>query len=161
MNMSRKTVAAVALFAVGAVTGSPAFAGEAGVEAGILTCHESSGWGFVFGASRSLKCVYSASPKGSERYAGSITKFGVDIGYLKSAVIVWAVLAPTANVTPGALAGNYAGVSGSGTVGVGAGANVLVGGSGSHIVLKSPTSESQRLLIACLTKLLIRASVQS
>jgi hypothetical protein len=40
-------------------------------------------------------------------YLGSITKFGADIGYLQSAVIVWAVLAPTTNLGQGALAGHY------------------------------------------------------
>jgi hypothetical protein len=41
--------------------------------------------------------------------------------------MVWTVLAPTANLTPGMLAGDYAGATGSAAVGVGAGANVLVG----------------------------------
>lgn len=48
--------------------------------------------------------------------------------------MVWAVFAPTANVAPGHLAGHYAGVTASGAVGVGA--NVLVGGSGNHIMLQ-------------------------
>lgn len=141
MNMNRGLIAA-ALLAAGAVTGMPAFADEAGVKAGILTCNESSGWGFVFGSSRTLKCEYSGGPN-AERYTGSITKFGVDIGYLKSAVIAWVVFAPTATVAQGALAGNYAGVTGSAAVGGGVGANVLVGGSGHHITLQPLSIEGQ------------------
>ena len=44
--------------------------------------------------------------------------------------------APTANVAPGSLAGTYAGATASATVGVGLGANVLVGGSGNSIALQ-------------------------
>jgi hypothetical protein len=139
----RGLVAAVALLSAGAVTGTPASAQEAGVKAGFLTCNTSGGWGFIFGSSRSLKCEYSASTASHEHYVGSITKFGVDIGYLSSAVVVWGVVAPTATVSPGTLAGNYAGATGSAAVGVGLGANVLVGGSGNHIMLQPLSIEGQ------------------
>src|SRR5438093_342699 len=43
--------------------------------------------------------------------------------------MVWAVFAPTSDLRTGSLAGHYAGATGSATVGFGAGANVLVGGS--------------------------------
>ena len=56
-------------------------------------------------------------------------------------VLVWAVFAPTANLAPGALNGNYIGATGSATVGVGAGANVLVGGSNSTISLQPVSIE--------------------
>jgi len=139
----RGAVAAAALLGAAAVTGSPALAEDAGVKAGVLSCQSSSGWGFIFGSSRSLNCQYSAQPGTSERYTGSITKFGVDIGYLSSAVMVWAVFAPTSTVAPGALAGTYAGATGSAAVGIGAGANVLVGGSGNHIELQPVSIEGQ------------------
>jgi hypothetical protein len=54
---------------------------------------------------------------------------------------VWAVVAPTANPTPGSLSGTYAGATGSATVGVGVGANVLVGGSGNSIALQPVSIE--------------------
>jgi hypothetical protein len=44
--------------------------------------------------------------------------------------------APTSNLAPGALAGNFVGATGSATVGVGVGANVLVGGSNRTISLQ-------------------------
>ena len=143
MKMNRALIAAAALLGAGVLTASSAFADEGGVKAGVLTCSESSGWGFVFGSSRTLKCSYSGDPHASERYSGSITKFGVDIGYLSSAVMVWAVLAPTASVAPGALGGQYAGATGSATVGGGVGANILVGGSGHHVVLQPLSIEGQ------------------
>jgi hypothetical protein len=119
------------LLAGAALAGALALAGQAsaeGVKIGSLSCHESSGWGFIFGSSRSVHCVYSGSGGHIERYDGNISKFGVDIGYQGSAVILWDVIAPTASMRPGALEGHYGGVTGSAAVGVGAGANVLVGG---------------------------------
>ena len=71
------------------------------------------------------------------------SKFGADIGYLQSGVILWAVLAPTTNLGQGALAGHYGGATASAAVGVGAGANVLVGGFNSSIALQPVSIEGQ------------------
>ena len=51
-----------------------------------------------------------------------------DIGYTEGGVLVWGVVAPSSDIRPGSLDGDYVGASASATVGVGAGANVLVGG---------------------------------
>lgn len=117
--------------------------GGAAVRAGYLTCHVSSGWGLIFGSSRSLNCSYALQPGYTEFYTGSITKFGADIGYLSSAVMIWAVLAPTTNLGQGALAGTYAGATASAAVGVGAGANVLIGGFNHSIALQPVSIEGQ------------------
>ncbi len=117
--------------------------GSATVRAGYLTCHVSSGWGFIFGSSRKLNCAYALQPGYTEYYTGSITKFGADIGYLQSGVIMWAVLAPTTNLGQGALAGHYGGATASAAVGVGAGANVLVGGFKDSLALQPVSIEGQ------------------
>lgn len=116
-----------------AVIGAVAFAGSAqaathGVKVGELTCGVASGWGFVFGSSKDLHCVFRQSGKAPVHYSGSISKFGVDIGYTEGGVLIWGVVAPTSDVRPGALEGDYVGVSAGATAGVGVGANVLVGG---------------------------------
>ena len=141
--MIRKVSATAAVAtAIGALAlGTPAQAQPAGVQAGVLTCNVAAGWGFVFGSSRALRCTFSGGPHNFEHYAGRINKFGVDIGYTQRAVIVWAVFAPAANLAPGALSGNYVGATGSATVGVGAGANVLVGGSNRSIALQPVSIE--------------------
>jgi hypothetical protein len=111
--------------------GALALAGQAsadGVKIGTLSCHEASGWGFIFGSSHGVHCVYSGSGGHVERYTGSISKFGVDVGYTGSAVILWDVIAPTSGIRAGALAGHYGGAQASAAVGVGVGANALVGG---------------------------------
>jgi Protein of unknown function (DUF992) len=131
-----------AVIAVGAmIAGTPGQAQSSGVKVGVLTCNVDSGWGFVFGSSRSLKCTYAGKPGVSEHYTGTISKFGVDIGYLQSAVMVWAVVAPAADVAPGALAGDYGGATAGASVGVGAGANVLIGGSTKQIALQPVSIE--------------------
>src|SRR6204780_332807 len=117
--------------------------GNMTVKTGYLTCHEASGWGFVIRSSRDIKCSYSSNGGRTEYYSGTISKFGADIGYLKSAVIVWAVAATTKDLRAGALAGTYGGATASLSLGVGAGANVLVGGFDKSIALQPVSFEGQ------------------
>jgi len=121
---------------------SQAQADPAGVKVGLLTCNVSSGWGLIFGSSKDLDCTYTGVSNISEDYTGSITKYGVDIGYQKGGVMVWAVFAPTAQLPHGALAGNYGGVTAGGSAGVGAGANALVGGSNNTVSLQPVSIEA-------------------
>ena len=123
-----------------AANGAPA-AAQGGVQVGTLTCNVAGGWGFVFGSSKSVRCTFSRAGGRPEPYAGSIKKFGVDIGYTQGGVLVWGVFAPSATLGPGAWSGNYVGATGSATVGVGAGANVLVGGSNRTISLQPVSIE--------------------
>ncbi len=120
-----------------ALCAAPAAQAEpAGVEVGILSCHEASGWGFVFGSSHSIRCTFSKGKEHVERYTGHISKFGVDVGYQQSAVLVWTVFSPTTELHRGAIGGHYGGVTAGASVGVGAGANALIGGSNSTITLQ-------------------------
>lgn len=118
------SAAALGLFAFAV----PAQAAPHGVSVGTLTCNVASGWGFVFGSSKDLHCTFRQHDRRAEHYTGSISKFGVDIGYTEGGVLVWGVIAPSSDVRPGTLDGDYVGASASATVGVGLGANVLVGG---------------------------------
>ncbi|MGO8866781.1 MAG: DUF992 domain-containing protein [Alphaproteobacteria bacterium] len=114
---------------------------QTGVKVGTLTCNVSSGWGFVFGSSRSLRCVYAPVQGAPEHYAGHVNKYGVDVGYTAGGVLVWGVIAPTSTLAPDALAGHYGGVTASATVAVGVGANVLVGGFNKSITLQPVSIE--------------------
>ena len=91
---------------------------------------------FIFGSSKDLRCNFAPNAGMGEHYVGSISKFGVDIGYTSSAVIVWAVVAPTSGMRRGALQGDYAGATASVTAGVGVGAHVLVGGLDRSVTLQ-------------------------
>ena len=127
-------IGALSLAAGALALGSPGQAQT--VKAGVLTCNVSSGFGFIFGSSRSINCTFAPAGGPPQHYVGSIDKFGVDIGYTKGGVLVWTVLAPTTSPAPGSLAGSYGGATASATVGAGVGANVLVGGSGNSISLQ-------------------------
>jgi len=144
--MHTKSVLALAAagMALGALTFAAPARADVGVKAGVLTCHVDSGWGFIFGSSRGLQCIYTGSSGRVEHYVGRISKFGADIGYLQSGVIVWGVLAPTANLGGGALAGDYGGVTAGASISVGADANVLLGGSTRSISLQPLSIEGDK-----------------
>ncbi len=146
MNARARKFGTIAALAIGiALCTMPAHAEEKKmtVRAGYLTCHVASGWGFIFGSSRTVKCAYTRDKNYTEYYTGSITKFGADIGYLSSAVMLWAVVAPTTELGEGALAGHYGGATASVALGVGAGANALVGGFKKSIALQPISIEGQ------------------
>ena len=119
-------------------------AAQGGINVGNLSCNVSSGWGFVFGSSRALNCTFAGPGGRYEYYVGNISKFGVDIGYTQGGVLVWTVVAPTTALAPGSLAGSYAGGTASATVGVGVGANALIGGSGNTVALQPLSIEGNR-----------------
>jgi hypothetical protein len=132
----RLTVAVSALTVMLAALVLAAPAHAQGIRAGALSCNVSSGFGFVFGSSRSLNCTFSGAGGHYEHYLGTINRFGVDIGYVQGGVLVWTVLAPTTTPAPCALAGNYGGATAQATAGLGVGANVLVGGSANTVSLQ-------------------------
>ncbi len=130
------------LLAAGLVGGAgPQTSSGGGVKTGVLTCNVESGWGFVFGSTRDIRCVYHSSKGVNEHYAGHVSKYGVDIGYSQGGVLIWAVFAPTSDLSPGALEGEYGGATASATVGVGAGVNALIGGFDKSISLQPVSLE--------------------
>jgi opacity protein-like surface antigen len=133
---------AAAALALGALAAAPANA--AGVKVGVLTCHVSSGWGFVFGSSKDLRCNYRPNRGVGEHYVGTVQKFGVDIGYTEGGELIWGVVAPTSDLKRGALEGGYGGVSASAAIGVGAGANALIGGLDKSIALQPLSVEGMK-----------------
>ena len=135
--MLKKLTLAVSALGIAAglfALGTPARA--QGVQVGNLTCNVAGGFGFIFGSSRAVNCTFAPPGGPPQHYAGSIDRFGVDIGYVQGGVLIWTVVAPTANVAPGSLAGSFGGVTAGATVGVGLGANVLIGGSANSIALQ-------------------------
>ncbi|HEX4113916.1 MAG TPA: DUF992 domain-containing protein [Stellaceae bacterium] len=139
-NIGLALLAAGTIAAGSVAIDTPAQA-EAGVSAGVLTCHVSSGFGFIFGSSRELRCVYSTT---GEHYVGHISKFGVDIGYTQGGVIIWTVLAPTARLAPGMLGGHYGGATAGATAGVGLDANALIGGNHNTVTLQPLSLEGNQ-----------------
>ena len=127
--------AALALFPVGA--------GAQGVNAGLLECRGMGSTGFIIGSVHELECVFRTEYMPPVRYHGIVRKFGLDVGITESSVLTWGVVAPTARIGPGDLAGIYGGVSAGAAIGIGAGANALIGGSGNTIALQPVSVEGQ------------------
>jgi Protein of unknown function (DUF992) len=109
---------------------------------GTLQCDVSGGIGMIVGSSRELDCVFRQFRRGRERYRGAIRHAGLDIGATTRGVMVWSVFARSR--TPrSALAGRYAGASAEASLGLGLGANVLVGGSADSIALQPVSVQAQ------------------
>jgi len=139
----RFLMGAAGLAAASLMTAGAAQAAPHGVRVGDLTCNVASGWGFVFGSSKDLHCTFRGNGH-HEHYVGSVSKFGVDIGYTDGGVLIWGVFAPSSDVRAGALQGDYAGASASATVGLGVGANVLIGGLDKSIALQPLSVEGNK-----------------
>ena len=124
---------------------SPVVAQESSrTQAGMLRCRTSASLGLVVGSHQKLTCRFDPSSGApSERYTGYINRLGLDLGVVGGGVLSWAVLAPSQAVQRGVLAGKYVGASGEASLGVGVGANALVGGSKRSIALQPLSVEGQ------------------
>jgi hypothetical protein len=134
----------VALLAVSAALFSTAPVQAGGVKVGVLTCYIEGGAGFIIGSSKDADCTFKPAHGGKrEQYSGTIGKLGVDLGVTTDATLVWAVFAP-GKIKRGALKGSYTGANAEATVGIGLGANVLVGGFKRGINLQPISIQAQR-----------------
>ena len=113
------------------------------VQVGILECRGGASVGFIVGSVTNLGCVLRAEGLPEDRYVATIRKVGLDLGITQETALAWGVFAPVVRLGPGALSGNYAGVQGSAALGVGAGGNVLVGGSNNTIALQPLSLQGQ------------------
>src|SRR5712692_862819 len=113
-------------------------------KAGYLTCNLSDRIGLIIGSTQKLSCIFTPDyGPVPEHYLGTINRIGPDIGVTAGGIMSWAVLAPTDGWLRGALAGEYVGASGNVAVVIGAGANVLVGGSNRSVALQPLSVEGQ------------------
>ena len=140
MLASKRAVVVVSLL-LAAAASSPARAGDLTTKTGLLTCHVARGFGWIVGSSRTAECEYHPTGGTTEQYSGTISKIGIDIGYLAPIIMVWAVVAPSSLPSSGALAGNYIGGTAQAALGVGAGVNVLLGGFDKSIALQPVSIE--------------------
>jgi hypothetical protein len=137
----RLLIAAVALMAAcNSLSAQPV----GGTKVGVLTCRTSASLGLLLGSHQKIGCSFR--PDGgatTEHYDGHINRLGLDLGIRTGGVMVWGVFAPTHGFHHGALAGKYVGASGSVSLGLGVGANALVGGSHRSIALQPLSVEGQ------------------
>jgi hypothetical protein len=115
-----------------------------GVQVGMLTCNLAPGVGLIVVESQRMSCRFV--PNGSyppQVYDGVMNTVGLELGVTAAGVLAWGVFAPSQGTPIGSLAGEYVGASGSASLGVGVGANVLFGGSNRTIALQPLSVEGQ------------------
>jgi Protein of unknown function (DUF992) len=145
---SMKTLSAlVALVLLSAIAGQVEAqpAGQPGyAPAGALNCTMSSSVGVIIAGSQDLRCVFTPTVGIPENYVGRITTVGIDIGVTTGGVLGWAVLmAGSTPYPPAALGGNYVGASADVSVGIGGGANILIGGNNRAFALQPLSTQAQ------------------
>ena len=113
------------------------------VQVGVLECRGGASVGFIVGSVTNLGCVLRIEGVEEDRYIATIRKVGVDLGITQETALAWGVYAPVAHLGRGDLAGDYVGAQGSASVGVGAGGNVLIGGSNNTIALQPLSLQGQ------------------
>lgn len=116
-----------ALAALAVLTFAPQAEAADRVDVGVLVCNVGSSIGMVVESKQELSCTFNPTSGPNTAYQGTITRVGLDLGVTGGGVMTWGVAALTRDVAPGALAGRYGGVSGDVALGIGVGANALVG----------------------------------
>ena len=132
-----------ATFIAAAMTFATTQAYAGGVKVGVLKCRIDGGVGFIIGSSKGVDCVFDPSGRrADEHYTGTIGKLGLDIGVTNESYLAWIVFAP-GKVKSGALKGSYTGASAEATLGLGLGANALIGGFRKGINLQPLSVQAQ------------------
>jgi hypothetical protein len=140
----RSMFRSAALAALVGLALAPATGAQAQVAAGALSCRGGGSVGLVVTSYHQLDCIFrpgSGAPP--QRYEARIRKIGVDLGFTQGEAMEWIVFAPTGVVGPGALMGAYGGAQASASLGVGIGANALVGGFHNSFALQPVSVTAQ------------------
>jgi len=138
--MIRLSTVALATLLVASASSAMA---QSRIEVGVLECRGST-TSFVVGSVTELSCAFRPAGGGPpEPYRATLRRAGVDLGFNQQIVVAWAVWAPSTGPQRRELAGNYGGGAASATVGVGLGANALIGGSGNTIALQPLSGQAQ------------------
>ncbi|MFD2184698.1 DUF992 domain-containing protein [Rhodoplanes azumiensis] len=137
MRKTCSTLAALATIAVLAAPASAQAPGSSWTQVGMLDCRVDPSIGFIIAGHQSMTCRFSQNaPIPPQTYQGAINTVGVNIGVSAGGRLAWGVFAPTTGVPAGALAGEYVGASADAALGLGVGANVLIGGSNRTVALQ-------------------------
>lgn len=126
-----------------AILAAPGIANAERAEVGKLDCDVSAGIGAIVGSKQDVNCTFTPTGSGAvQHYAGNITDFGLDIGRVEKGRMVWLVYSATREPV-GGLQGTYGGVTADASVGIGGGANVLVGGAAKSLSLQPVSVDSE------------------
>ena len=125
--------------ALAAALAAPAAAQQSGgTKVGLLTCKTSASLGLIIGSHQKIALQLRARQRRRRRITKAISAaLGLDLGVKGGGVMTWAVFAPVNGYHHGALGRHLCRrLSGSASLGVGVGANALVGGSHRSVALQ-------------------------
>ena len=125
---------------------APSAFAQSARQLGTLNCIMGPTVGLIVGSVQRMACTFNAANGTRESYAATFKRLGLDLGITAGGRLAWGVYARTAAATqlkPRVLTGTYVGASGDIALGLGVGANALVGGSRRTIVLQPVSVEGQ------------------
>lgn len=142
--MNKLIAAAVAAVVVAGGAFADTANADTRVQVGRLSCDVQGGVGYLIGSSKDMSCAFIRKGHRTEYYNGNISKFGFDLGVTHKTHIEWLVFAAqSTSVGSHALSGTYVGGSAEATLGVGLGANWLIGGSHRSFALQPWSVQGQ------------------
>lgn len=111
---------------------------------GVLSCDVEGGFGLLLGSSKVASCTFEHADGTFEEYEGRLSKLGIDIGIDEGSFMRWVVFVPGGTeIGEFALAGDYIGASAGAAVGLGLGANALIGGQADKVGLQPLSVEGK------------------
>ena len=114
------------------------------IRTGTLTCQGKGRIGLLIGSREKLGCTYVPSGDRPKRQlVGTVTNVGLDVGVKGPSVMVWGVLGSTTALPTDALRGSFVGAAADASLGLGAGAKVLIGGNNKSVVLQPLSVQGQ------------------
>jgi hypothetical protein len=112
----------------------PSVRAEPTIQAGQLVCKGGVGFDCTFTPADGRRPHY---------YRARVTNLGVDIGITGPTILMWTILASTNSLKPGHLEGQHLGAGAEASIGVGAGAKLLIGGFNKSIALQPISGQGQ------------------
>jgi hypothetical protein len=111
-------------------------------EVGKLVCNLGPSVGLIIGSRQKMRCVFERRNGRAETYVGRIGRLGLDVGITAGGRMIWGVYTSTTGFPPRALVGDYVGASGEIGLGLGVGANALIGGNNRSVMLQPLSLEA-------------------
>lgn len=116
----------------------------ANIRVGTLTCKGKGRVGMILGSNETLDCTYAPMGNLPKRaLIGTVTTVGLDVGVKGESIMIWGVLGSTSSMPSDALRGSFVGAAADASLGLGAGAKVLIGGNNKSIVLQPLSVQGQ------------------
>ena len=142
--MTTRNFASIVVGSLLIVGAMPTARAEPTIQAGQLVCKGGVGFGLLVISSKGFDCTFTpADGRRPHYYRARVTNLGVDIGITGPSILMWTVLASTNSLKPGLLEGQYLGAGAEASVGVGAGAKLLIGGFKKSIALQPLSVQGQ------------------